>query len=343
MSSMQPIRIGLIGAGGYGSALASAVARSSHAVLTAVCDGDTATRERVASEFDATAFANDESLISADACDAVLVATPPATHAAICTRLLAANLHVLCEKPLTLSNSDASAMQEAAQDSAGSLAMATKFRHAADVIEAMRLIKDGRIGRLEEMEVVFSGRYAAGENWRSEPDMSGGGVLADNGPHALDLVAHFLGAVDEVHAVEARRVQVLPVDETVRITASTKSGALATCSLSWSTPRIAPYYATIYGNQGVIQLGWGDARIQSSDDKQWQSFGTGYDKSQSLEQQVNDFVAKIRGDESPTATLDQSIANVAMVAAAYESLWSGKFQSCQVEEATAEKTAESSK
>jgi predicted dehydrogenase len=101
---VQGIPVGLIGCGHWGEKLARNFAAAPAFHLAAACDVDGTRAADVAERYGADRTWDDaERLLDAGVLQAVVLATPAKTHAALVRRALAAGLHVLCEKPLALS------------------------------------------------------------------------------------------------------------------------------------------------------------------------------------------------------------------------------------------------
>ncbi|MGH7700543.1 MAG: Gfo/Idh/MocA family protein, partial [Gemmatimonadales bacterium] len=95
---MTRLRVGVIGAGMWGRNHVRTVAGLAEAELAAVCDTDPRTRERLARAYPgARVTGNVDELLAA--ADAVIVASPAATHAALALRCLDAGKPCLVEKP----------------------------------------------------------------------------------------------------------------------------------------------------------------------------------------------------------------------------------------------------
>jgi predicted dehydrogenase len=102
---MQDLRLGIIGLGNMGQVHAHAVASGqiSHCQLTAVCDPDPSLLGKYSP---ARGFLLSSELIASGEADAVLIATPHYAHTSIGIEALAAGLHVLVEKPISVHKAD---------------------------------------------------------------------------------------------------------------------------------------------------------------------------------------------------------------------------------------------
>jgi predicted dehydrogenase len=136
--------------------------------------------------------------------DAVDIVTPPHLHAEIAIRAVEAGKHVLCEKPLALSDAEAERMWRAAQRAGVVHMTAFNFRHVPAVAFAKQLLEEGKIGA----PLSFRGSYltdwaadaAVPYSWAFDARSAGSGALGDIGSHIIDL-AHFL--IGDVVAVNA--------------------------------------------------------------------------------------------------------------------------------------------
>jgi predicted dehydrogenase len=255
-----------------------------------------------------------------DTCDAVLLCTPPSTHAPLAIELLEAGLPVLCEKPLATSVPDALAMLEAARRTGLPFSMASKFRFVDDVVAARTMVQDGVLGEVLLIENIFASRVDMRGRWNADPAIAGGGVLIDNGTHSVDLVRSILGSISEVAAVEARRVQQLEVEDTARLFLRTADGASATCDLSWSIDKQRHDFLEIAGTEGTVQVGWKVSRYQLADRRGWVKLGHGYDKVAALRGVVENFACAVRGECLPLVTPEDALASVLVIEGAYASL-----------------------
>jgi 1,5-anhydro-D-fructose reductase (1,5-anhydro-D-mannitol-forming) len=150
-----------------------------------------------------------EDLLDDPEVDAVYISTTNDLHAPQTIAAAAAGKHVLCEKPLAMTVSDAQAMQAACERAGVVLGTNHHLRGAPAIVKMRELIEQGSIGDVVAAR-IFHARSLAPEfrHWRlSRPD-AGGGVVLDITVHDADTIRFLLG------------------DEVVEVTALTASGGL---------------------------------------------------------------------------------------------------------------------
>lgn len=320
MSAPEPIAFGLLGAGAIAQAYAQAFARSSHGRVTAVADARRPAAVSLAEQLGCPAYDDLETMLDRGGCHAVLVCTPPACHPEHVLAALDRGVPVLCEKPLSIALADARAMVEAAERAGVLLTMASKFRYVDDVIRAKSLLASGILGRLILFENSFTARVDMASRWNADPEVSGGGVLIDNGTHSVDLIRYFLGPIARVHAVEGLNVQGLPVEDTVRVFVETADGVMGSIDLSWSLNKELASYIDIYGSNGTVRVGWRESKYRQTGSPDWVVFGRGYDKVDAFRRQIDNFCRALRGEEMLLITAEDALASVEVIERAYQSL-----------------------
>lgn len=318
------VRFGIVGAGAIAKAYAEALEQTDGVCLTAVADTVANSADTLAATSGATSFASHKGLAASGLCDAVIVSTPPATHEAVVLDLISEGLPVLCEKPFAINGMSARRMVSAAAEKGVLVAMASKFRYVDDVQTARDMIAAGAIGQIKLIENVFTGIVDMTQRWNAQPEISGGGVLVDNGTHSVDIVRHLVGNIFAASATAGPRLQHLDVEDHVFMSLLADNGVIAKVETSWSIHKDRSDYLAIYGDAGVIELGWKNARIRRPLTGPWETFGSGYEKVQAFSNQVLDFAAGVRG--LPTKSLsigDDIIASVDVISAGYTSIACG--------------------
>lgn len=316
----EKVRFGLVGAGGIAQAYAQAFEVSDAAQLVAVADTRQEAATAMAERMKCRSFASHQTMAEEVELDAVIVCTPPASHPEICTYFLERQIHVLCEKPLSISSTSAKEMQAVAAKSGAILTMGSKFRYAEDVVKAKSIIASGILGEIVLFENAFTSRVDMLSRWNSNPAISGGGVLIDNGTHSVDIMRYFLGPLAEIQVVEGKRIQELAVEDTVRIFVKSKGGVMGNIDLSWSINKEIDWYIRIYGSQGTISVGWKESKYRQSASQEWIQFGNGYNKVQSFRSQIDNFSKAIAGKEALVITSEDAIASVEVIESAYQAL-----------------------
>jgi predicted dehydrogenase len=141
------------------------------------------------------------------------------THHEFAVAALEAGKHVLCEKPLANTLTEAREMVEAARR-AGTLSMVChNYRRAPAVLHAKRLVDEGRLGEIRHWRAVYLQDWlldpATPMTWRLRKETGGAGPLADLGSHLVDL-AHFLvGPIAEVVGTTETFIKERPREEGV--------------------------------------------------------------------------------------------------------------------------------
>lgn len=132
--------------------------------------------------------------------DGVVIATPNALHAEQAIAALEHGVAVFCQKPLARSASEAQEVVDAARAADVLLAVDLSYRHAEAFRVAHDLVRDGALGDVFAVDLVFHNAYGPDKEWFYDPRLSGGGCLLDLGTHLLDLVLWTLGGEAEVRS-----------------------------------------------------------------------------------------------------------------------------------------------
>ena len=317
---MATTRFAIVGAGAISQGYAQAFQTCDEAEVIAVADLRVNAAQSLAEVLGCQAFDSYHDMSEECDIDAVLVCTPPASHPEICLHFIEENVHVLCEKPFAVSSEEALKVVNAANERGVKITMASKFRFAGDVIKAKQIVDSGVLGEIVLFENAFTSFVDMSKRWNSDPEISGGGVLIDNGTHSFDIARYVLGPLAEVHVTEGIRSQGLSVDETVRVTVRSASGVIGNIDLSWSINKELDRYLSIYGSRGTVLVGWQESKYRQSSSSDWVCFGDGYDKVGAFRSQILNFANAIKGNDRLLIDANDALASVDAVEAAYRSL-----------------------
>ena len=316
----DPVRIGLVGVGGIALTHLDAIQAVSTARLAALVEPREDVAAPISADLHVPLFAShrDPELLSL--VDAVVICTPPNLHAEISEHFIVEGKHVLCEKPLAVERHQAGRMAELAETHDRVLMMASKFRFVGDIIRAKEIIESGVLGRVVSYENSFSGKVDMAGRWNSRREISGGGVIMDNGPHSVDIARYLFGPIERIHALAAPPLQDIDVEDTARLQFLTQGGVFGVADLSWTMNKMSETYVRVYGTEGVLLVGWQGSRYRLAADSDWTPFGSGYLKVEALSGQLRNFIEVIEGSATPHITIDDALASVEAIEAANRSL-----------------------
>lgn len=136
--------------------------------------------------------------------DVIFIATPNIHIPDLVCKALAAGHHVFCEKPPGCSVADVEKIIKAENENPDCvLKFGFNHRFHYGVMEAKSIIDSGRYGNILWARGVYgkAGGVNFEDNWRNKKDLSGGGILLDQGIHMLDLLLYFLGPFERVKSM----------------------------------------------------------------------------------------------------------------------------------------------
>jgi len=235
------LRCAIVGTGGVARLHAQAVAAHPRADLVAATD---LSRER-ADEFAArwgvpAVYDTLDELLSAEHPDVVLICTPPVAHHGQTLTALAADAHVVVEKPPASSLDELGDMRRAAQAAGRQLAVVFQQRTGTAAAHAKRLLSTGVLGRplLAVCETLwYRGDDYYAVPWRGKWATEGGGTTLGHGIHQLDLLGYLLGDWASVQARLWRLDRDIEVEDASTATVTFANGVVAQVVTSAVSPR----------------------------------------------------------------------------------------------------------
>jgi predicted dehydrogenase len=223
------VRIGVIGTGGMGSGHCNILPKIPETELTAICDIDPQTRQKVAEQYGVPGFATHTELLDSGLVDAVTIATPHYFHPPIAIDAFRRGLHVLSEKPLGVTVSAVDAMIKAARESGRKFAVMYQMRTEPPNIAARRIVESGQLGNIYRTSGVMawyrSQAYYDSGGWRATWTGEGGGVLINQAPHGLDLFSWLGGLPTRITGQTRTRLHDIEVEDEAFATLEYANGA----------------------------------------------------------------------------------------------------------------------
>jgi predicted dehydrogenase len=212
------------------------------AELVAVCDTDPKTRERVARQYPET-LVTDEVAALLERADAVIVASPAGTHAAVARRCIEAGKPCLVEKPFALTVRDAEGVAAlAVERKVPVLAGHLLIFHPA--VERLRTLVQG--GELGKIFYLYGLRVNLGQVRQDE------NALWSFGPHDVSVALHLLGELPVRVAAQGKSYLQPKIEDVVFLTMEFASGVLAHVQLSWLDPHKVRKLTVVGAKQMVV-------------------------------------------------------------------------------------------
>lgn len=340
----RKIRWGVIGAGGIARrrTIPEGIAAAGNGELVAVCGADRARTAEVAAQFGARAADGVDDLLRQEI-DAVYIATPPDLHLAQTYACAKAGKHVLCEKPLSLSVAETSAMIAACAQASVRLGTAFMMRYHAQHQAALRLIRDGSLGKPVFARAQLSCWYPPMPGvWRQDPARGGGGSLMDMGGHCIDLLEMFFGRVTAVSCLTNNTVHAYAPEDSAVATLSFENGATGVVDTFFCIPdECSRNRLELYGSRGCIlaegTIGQG---MQGEMTAQWTRQDLGYDAGQQrtasgtqpiqpppvnmYRAEIEEFGNALLEGREPSCSAALGLRSQEILAACYESMRTGR-------------------
>lgn len=298
--------------------------------LIGIADEDLGRGTYFASRFGTRLFDSYETLLAAQP-DGVLVCSENSKHRPLVELAAAAGVHVLCEKPLATTPEDARAMVSACAQSGVILMTAFPVRFSPSIREIKMRLEAGDLGRPYCFNATNQGELPRKHReWFVDPELAGGGAVADHTVHLVDLMRWYLNSeATEVyaqtnHVFHGNEVEV----ETGGLVMLTfENGVFATIDTSWSRPDYWPTWGGLglemVTDRGAVIV---DAFKQNltvyRPDLQrpvWTHWGSDINAAM-----IAEFIAAIREHRRPLVTGEDGLRAVEIVAAAYRSAQIGQ-------------------
>lgn len=240
---MKRVRLGVIGLGMIGKVHAETAAKLAECQLVAVSDVNPNT-EKIARAIGASYFRDYQEMLGKEDLQGVVIAIPNNLHADVGITCAQKRLHILLEKPIASTLSDADRLIESAQQNKVHLLVGHHRRFNAAINAVREMIQGGKIGKLVGVAIVWS-MYKPDEYfdlaWRK---MKGGGPILINTIHEIDNLRYLCGKISRVYAEASNSARNFEVEDSLSVSVKLESGALASIFMSDAAPSLWAYEAT---------------------------------------------------------------------------------------------------
>lgn len=245
----DPVRVGIVGAGGIAQKHVEGLLQLEKAAVTAVIDLRAERAAALAQRANAAVYPTLEAALPH--LDMVYILTPPSHHRALTVMALEAGKPVVVEKPLAATLEDGEAMVAAAQRRGTALMTAFNMRFRPGFRRLKETLDAGLLGAPISLWSQRLGiGVGAGENWRTTPGLLCG-MSVESLSHDIDLIHWWLGDIVQVAAqVRATRPGLPGFDDNALVVLGLADGTMASIQASWSSH--IPYNSRgIVGERGA--------------------------------------------------------------------------------------------
>jgi predicted dehydrogenase len=221
------LRCGVIGLGRMGKTHVDVLRRHPYFLLAGIASRQKENRQ-FAEELRCRWFEFADELITSNQVDIVVIATPHWQHTQLAETALRSGLHVVCEKPLTVTAAQADEVLRVAQESKRLLTVVLHRRFEPVYQRAKALLASGELGPILRGEMVEtfwrSDAYYRSGTWRATWKGEGGGVLLNQAPHVLDRYLWLCGVPESVTGVCDTTLHSIEVEDTASAVMSHEGG-----------------------------------------------------------------------------------------------------------------------
>jgi len=271
-------------------------------------------------------YDNYNELLKSGEIDAVYIALPNSMHRDFTIRAARAGVHVLCEKPLAVTERECKHMIEACRRNNTKLMTAYRLHFEKSNLEAIRILRSGKLGELRYFSSIFS-MQAQGPNIRLDKEM-GGGPLHDLGIYCINAARYLFGAEPvELLAMSAsgKDKRFKEIDEMVAATLRFPGERLASFTCSFGAADQATY--DMVGEKGSLKLVNGYeyvAPIEMEVTIEGKQQSREFSKRDQFAPELIYFSDCILNDREPEPSGQEGLADVRVIEALYKSAATGK-------------------
>lgn len=327
-------RVGIIGCGiGRSHMVEGYLPHADKYEVAALCDLDEGRLNTVGEEFGIEhRTRSSDDLMNDPEIDIIDICTPPAIHTKLVLQALAADKHVVCEKPLTGSLAEVDEVRRAEQVSKGLLMPIFQYRYGEGVAQAKRIIDSGLAGKPYAATAETFWRRTADyydNPWRGRWSTELGGVLMTHAIHLHDMLTYLMGPIERVFARADTRVNAIEVEDCVSASLLMQNGALASLTATLgaaeeiSRLHLAFEHVTFESNHAAYSPGDGPWRIVPSSEAAKQKIDALLAASPAVGRRFNGqmqaFYEALVSGVNPPVTSEDARRSLELVTAIYHS------------------------
>jgi predicted dehydrogenase len=321
----DPVRLGSIGLGWWGSELATAAAKCGAATVISSFARSEQARAEFASRHGCESALTLDELLADPGMDGVIIATSHQSHRELVEAAAAAGKHIFVEKPLATSVEDAVACVRAAERAGVVLQVGHQRRRAAANRRIRSMLDEGELGEVVSVVAhhsVPNGYRMPDGAWRWDPQQSPLGSMTSLGVHQIDNMHYLVGPISRVGAL-SRAGRGRPIDEATVLAMEFENGSLATLTTSFFTPVVEEI--ALFATEAAVFNGDGGRTLHLQKTGEAERRPIALEPVDPLVEQLADFAGALRGETTVETDGRVGLAVVAVLEAAIEATHSGRF------------------
>jgi glucose-fructose oxidoreductase len=307
-----------------------AFAHAENSELVALVSGDPTKIETLSKQYGVQhiySYDQYHDCLNSGAIDAVYIALPNHLHCEYTVKAARAGIHVLCEKPMAVSEAECEEMIRAAQENNVKLMIAYRLHFDKANLEAVKIVQSGQIGDVRVFNSVFCQQVAEG-NVRLEKIANGGGTVYDMGVYCINAARYlFQDEPSEVVAFSANNGEkrFAELEEMTSAILRFPNGRLATFTSSFGAASVSTFQ--VVGTKGDLRmdsaysyLGELKQQLTINGETQERSFPAG----DQFASEIVYFSDCVLMGKDPEPSGVEGLADVRIVQAIYQSAQTGK-------------------
>ncbi len=257
---MEKIKFAIIGCGSIGSRHIAVVDADQRSEIVAICDINSNRLNQLSTTYNGLrAFTSYDELLEKTDAEVVNICTPHGLHAEMAIKAMNKGKHVLVEKPMALTTTDANRMIETADKNKVRLMVVKQNRYNIPIDLAKKALDKGALGKIYMVncDILWNRHqgYYSDSNWRGKKSLEGG-VLYTQVSHFIDLLVWFFGDVVSAKTFIEKKAHDIEIEDCGNSLVRFSSGAMG--NLSWTTCVYNKNYEgsiTIIAENGTIKIG----------------------------------------------------------------------------------------
>ena len=304
----RPIRAAVVGLGNMGMNHVRILREFPGLDVVALCDADPERLASLARNSTARAYTDYREMLAKEQLDMVSIAVPTRAHAEVAAAAIRNGIHLMLEKPIAATVSDAQELKSQAEAASVRLAVGHIERFNPAVAELKRQIDLGRVGQVWQLHATRSNPFSVRDR-----DI---GVIHDLATHDIDIMRFLLGTEVEEVSAQVRRGVKTPFEDLAVGWLRFANGTIGLIDVNWMSPTKVRTLEVL-GERGALILDYSEQTIAARD-KEGPSEVAGTAgklvgsipliKGEPLRLELAAFVEAIVSDRQPAVSASDAIA-----------------------------------